>query len=103
MTGTSLIEVLRDLLLEEAHAGGQLFHAVDAILDADPAVEANRVELAEDDVVVIQALADLAVTQTLGVALNATLFVAAQVFDGAFDQVAVAGVHGNHAVLHPTQ
>jgi len=32
--------VLRDLLLQELHAPRELLHAIDAVFDADPAVEA---------------------------------------------------------------
>ena len=42
-------------------SGGYLLHSIDAILDAYPAVETDAVQLAEDGVVVVQALADRAV------------------------------------------
>ena len=64
---------------KEPHAFVQLLHAVDAVFDADPAVEADACQLAEDRVVVVQAAADHAVPQPLGVA-DAVLF-AAQIFD----------------------
>ena len=51
------------LLLQEGDRAGHLVEAVDAVLDRDPAVEADAGEDAEDGVVVVQALAGLAVLQ----------------------------------------
>ena len=93
--------VLRDLSAEESRTAFELVEAVDAVFDADPAVEADAGQLGEDRVVVVHALADLAVAQPLGVA--DAVFLAAQVFDRALGQVAVAGVHRDDAVLHAPQ
>ena len=50
--------ILRDLLFQEADAAGELVHAVDAVLDADPAVEAHAAQRPENRIVVIQPLAN---------------------------------------------
>ena len=55
----------------------------------------------KDRVVVVQPAADDAVPQPLRVANRVLL--AAQVFDRSFNQIAVAGVHGDDAVLHSSQ
>ena len=55
--------MLRDLFAQELDALAQLVDAVDAVFDADPAVEADARQLAEDGVVVVQAAADDAVPQ----------------------------------------
>ena len=78
-----------------------ILDAVDAVLDADPAVKADAGQRAKNRVVVVHALADLAVPQPFGIA-NAVFF-AAQILDRAFGQVAVAGVHRHHAPLHAGQ
>ena len=62
--------VLCDLFLQELHAPRKLLHAIDAVFDADPAVEAFALQLGEDGVIVVEALADLAVAEALGVALG---------------------------------
>jgi len=65
---------LGGLALEEVGAAAELVDAVDAVLDADPAVEADVLKLGEDGVVVVKALADLAVAQALGVTGGAAFF-----------------------------
>src|SRR4051794_34439367 len=60
--------VLRHFLAEEGDAGSELFEAVDAVFDADPAGEVDGFQFGEDGVVVVEALAYLAVAQALGVA-----------------------------------
>ena len=52
--------MLRDLLLQELDASRELLHAIDAVFDADPAVESFALQLGEDGVVVVEAFADLA-------------------------------------------
>lgn len=64
------------LALEELHAAGQLLHAVHAVFDADPAIEAFALQFAENGVVVVEPLANLAVAQTLRIALSAAFFTA---------------------------
>ena len=78
-------------------AARELVHSVDSVLDADPTVEANALEFAEDGIVVIETFADLAVAQAFGVASDAAFF-AAEIFEGAFGKVAIAGVHGDDAM-----
>jgi hypothetical protein len=46
----------------------ELFDSIHAVFDADPAGEVDAFELGEDGVVVVEALADLAVAEALGVA-----------------------------------
>ena len=55
----------------------------------------------KDGVVVVHPFADLAVPQPAGIA-DAVFFLA-QVFDRALGQVAVAGVHRDHAMFHARQ
>src|SRR5688500_7628738 len=93
--------VLGDFLAQERRAAFKLVEPVDAVFDADPAVEADARQLLEDRVVVVHPTADLAVPQPLGVA--DAVFLAAQVLDRALGQVAVAGVHGDDAVLYAAQ
>ena len=68
--------MLGDLLADEIHARCELIHAIDAVFDADPATEAFTLQRAENRVVIVQALADLAMGQSLRVTKRAPLFVA---------------------------
>ena len=54
--------------MEKCNALAELLHAIHAVFDADPAGEVDAFELGEDGVVVVEALADLAVAEALGVA-----------------------------------
>src|SRR5438045_3102435 len=89
--------MLSDLATEEGDALAHLFDAVDAVLDADPAVEADGGEGGEDGVVVVESAADDAVAEALGVTDG--VFFLAKVIDRALGEVAVAGMHRDDAVL----
>src|SRR4051812_16673610 len=91
-------EVLGALLLEERDRAGHLVEAVDAVLDRDPAGEAGAGEDAEDGVVVVQAASRLAVQQ-LGRIAGAAVGGAQVVEGGARREVAIGGVHRDHAML----
>ncbi len=86
-----------NLPLQKCHAAGELVHAVNAVFDADPSVESSTFEFAKNGVVIIEALANFAMSQAFGVA-QGTAFLAAQVFERAFGEVAIAGVHGDNAM-----
>src|SRR5277367_3754300 len=60
--------ILLHLPAQKGHALAQLLHAVNAVFDADPAVEADSRQRAENGVVVVQALADRAMPQPAGIA-----------------------------------
>ena len=78
-------------------AAGELIHPVDAVFDADPAVEAFAFQLGENGIVVVEPLSDLAVAEALSVAGRAAFF-AAKVLDRALGEVAVARMHRDDAV-----
>ncbi len=94
--------MLRDLPLQEIDTASELLHAIDAVFDADPAVEAFALQFGEDGIVVVEALADLAVTEAFGIALSAAFFFA-EIFEGAFGEVTVAGMHRHHAMRDALQ
>ena len=89
--------VLRNLCAEEIDTPGELIGPVDAVFDANPVVCKTVVlEDGKDGVVIIEPFADLAMAETLGVSFDAG-FLLAEVFKGAFGEVAVACVHGDDA------
>ena len=47
--------VLCDLPFQEIHTAGELIHAVHAILDADPAIEADALQLGKNGIEIIEA------------------------------------------------
>ena len=54
--------MLGHLEAKEGNAALELFESVDAVFDADPAVEADAGQLGENRVLVVHSFADLAVS-----------------------------------------
>ena len=94
--------VLLDLAAQKLGAAAQLLNPIDPVFDTDPAVEADSPQFVENRVVIIESLADLTVPQPFSIAGRATFFTA-EILERPFDQVAVAGVHGNYAMRHPLE
>lgn len=80
---------------KELSASAQLVDSLDTVFDTDPTVESGLAKLSKDRIVVIEPLTYLAVSQSLGISSSPTFF-ASQIFQCAFDQIAVAGMHRNH-------
>ena len=94
--------MLAQLAPHERHALDELIHAVNAVLDAHPAVEADTLQFAEDRVVVVQPPADRAVLQALRVTLRAALL-PPQILERARRERTVAGVHGHDPMFHAAE
>ncbi len=88
--------MLRHFLAQECHARLELLDAIHAVFDADPTGEVDAFELGENGIVVVEALADLAVAEALGVA-DGVGFFAAQIFNCSGGEVAVGGVQQSAA------
>ncbi len=83
---------------QECGGSADLGQAVHAILDRDPAIEADLAQDAEDCRVIVQPGADLTVAQDGGVAQ--TFLLSTQVLDRVSRlQATVAGMHAHHPVL----
>ena len=86
-----------NLVPQECRAVVELIHAVDTVFDADPTIKADTRKLRKDRVIIVDTLTDDAMAESVGIAFD--VFFTAQIFDGTLSQIAIAGVHGDHAML----